>query len=187
MKGCWVFVCGASGAGKDSVMRWAEVYLADKKNIVFSRRMVTRPSTPGSDHDEVTVDEFERHSARGGLAWQWHAHGFNYGINATYADQVAAGHIVVVNGSREHANQLEHSEQIKVVQIELSPVDLKIRLIDRARESIEKISERLARNELFTALSVHHRIVNDGELADAGKSFSDYLEAGCVKPSSRAK
>jgi len=149
--------------------------------------MVTRPSTPGSDHDEVTVDEFERHSARGGLAWQWHAHGFNYGINATYADQVAAGHIVVVNGSREHANQLEHSEQIKVVQIELSPVDLKIRLIDRARESIEKISERLARNELFTALSVHHRIVNDGELADAGKSFSDYLEAGCVKPSSRAK
>lgn len=186
MKGCWVFVCGASGAGKDSVMRWAEVYLADKQDIVFSRRMVTRPSTPGSDHHEVTVDEFENHSARGGLAWQWNAHGFNYGIDAKYAAQVAAGQIVVVNGSREHVNQLEHNEQIKVVQIEVSPVALKVRLINRARESIEKISERLARNEHFTALSVHHRIVNDGELAAAGKAFADYLEAGCSQPSSSA-
>jgi len=168
-------------------MRWAEVYLADKQDIVFSRRIVTRPSTPGSDHDEVTVDEFESHSARGELAWQWRAHGFNYGIDGTYADQVATGHIVVVNGSREHVNQLEHSEQIKVVQIELSPVDLKMRLINRARESIEKINERLARNELFTELPVHHRIVNDGELADAGKAFADYLEAGFTKPSSSVK
>jgi ribose 1,5-bisphosphokinase PhnN len=100
---------------------------------------------------------------------------------------VAAGHIVVVNGSREHVNQLEKNEQIKVVQIEVCPVDLEVRLISRARESIEKINERLARNELFTTLSVHHRIVNDGELADAGKAFADYLEAGCVKPSSSAK
>ena len=168
-------------------MRWAEVYLAEKQNIVFSRRMVTRPATPGSDHDEVTVDEFESHSARGVLAWQWCANGFKYGIDAKYADQVAAGYIVVVNGSREHVNQLEHSEQIKVVQIELSPVDLELRLINRARESIEKIGERLARNDLFTTLSVHHRIVNDGELDDAGKAFADYLEAGLAKPSSIAK
>jgi ribose 1,5-bisphosphokinase len=187
MKGCWVFVCGASGAGKDSVMRWAEVHLAEQQDIVFARRMVTRPSTSDSDHDEVSVDEFDSHSARGRLAWKWHAHGFNYGIDAKYACQVAAGQIVVVNGSREHVNQLDHNEQIKVVQIEVSPADLELRLINRARETIEKISERLARNDLFTALPEHHRILNDGELADAGKAFADYLAAGCCKPSSSAK
>ena len=187
MKGCWVFVCGASGAGKDSVIGWAEVYLADKPDIVFSRRMVTRPATLGSDHDEITVIEFERLCALGRLAWQWHAHGFNYGIDATYADQVAAGQIVVVNGSREHVSQLEHNEHIKIVQIEVSQADLEVRLISRARESIEKISSRLARNELFTALMAHHQIVNDRDLADAGKDFAVYLEACCAKPSSRAK
>ena len=187
MNGCWVFVCGASGAGKDSVMRWAEVFLAEQQNIVFSKRIVTRPSSSDSDHEQVTVDEFKRKSGNGGLAWQWQAHGFNYGIDARYAAQVAAGQIVVVNGSREHVNMLECSEQIRLVQIELNPAALEARLLHRGRESRLKIAERLDRNHLFSALGVHHRIVNDGELAAAGQAFADYLLSFSLTPSSRAK
>jgi ribose 1,5-bisphosphokinase PhnN len=41
MSGHWVFVCGASGAGKDSVMAWAQEHLAGTSAIVFSRRMLS--------------------------------------------------------------------------------------------------------------------------------------------------
>jgi len=187
MKGCWVFVCGASGAGKDSVMRWAEVYLAERQDIVFSRRLVTRPVSPDSDHEEITADEFKSKAGNGGLAWHWQANGFNYGIDTQYAAEVAAGQIVVVNGSREHANLLGCSEQIRLVQIEINPAALEARLLNRGRESRQKIAERLARNHLFSAFGVHHRIVNDGELAVAGQAFADYLLAVSLRSSSRAK
>ena len=187
MSGCWIFVCGASGAGKDSVMRWAEMSLSDNANIVFSRRMVTRPEMSGSDHDEITISAFENQAALGGFAWQWQAHGFHYGIDAKYASLVAAGHIVVVNGSREHAQQLELNDQIRIVQIDLSAVDLEARLIQRGRESRQKIAERLARNQRFPDMTVHHRIVNDGELAVAGKLFANYLKAASLTLSSKFK
>ncbi len=168
-------------------MRWAEEYLMDKQGIVFSRRKVTRPAFPGSDHDELTTREFELQSASGELSWQWQAHGFNYGIDVKYESQVAAGQIVVVNGSREHTKQLEHHEHIRIVEVVVSPEALQARLITRGRESGQKIAERLERNQLFTELNVHHRIVNDGELAESGKAFADYLEMGCITSSSIAR
>lgn len=185
MKGCWVFVCGASGAGKDSVMRWAETHLSGQEGIVFSRRWVTRPSTVGSDHDEISVEKFNDLASSGGLAWQWRAHGFDYGIDGHYASLVDAGHMVVVNGSREHAQTLETHERISVVQIEVSPKALEERLINRGRETNEEIEARLTRNQLFPELMVHHRVVNDGELAAAGKAFADYLTFSSFKPSSK--
>jgi ribose 1,5-bisphosphokinase len=187
MKGGWVFVCGASGAGKDSVMSWAESHLSGQKEIVFSRRWVTRPSTVGSDHDEISVDQFNDLANSGGLVWQWRAHGFDYGIDRHYARLVEAGQIVVVNGSREHAQSLECYESIRVVQIEVSPKALEARLINRGRETSEMIVERMARNQLFPELKVHHRVVNDGELAASGKAFADYLTLCSFKPSSKSE
>ena len=176
MKGYWVFVCGASGAGKDSVMQWAENYLANQQRIVFSRRQVTRPAATGSDHDELSVTDFINKAATGGFAWRWQAHGFHYGIDAQYAQQVAAGHIVVVNGSREHAVQLDRNEPVRLVQIALDPAEIKSRLIARGRESMSQIESRLARNVQFATSNAHCTIVNNGALATAGKALADYLE-----------
>jgi ribose 1,5-bisphosphokinase len=175
MMGCWVFVCGASGAGKDSVMYWAETHLVDRPGIIFSRRRVTRPSMQGSDHDEISISDFMALAARGGFAWHWQANGFNYGIDARYEKLVETGYTVVVNGSREHAQKLAHYGKIRIVQIELSAAELELRLIKRGRESRQKIEERMARNQLFPALDEHLQIVNDGELATAGQAFADYL------------
>lgn len=181
MKGCWVFVCGASGAGKDSVMRWAEIHLSGQSRIVFSRRWITRPASPGSDHDEMTVAQFKEAAESDNLAWQWQAHDFDYGIDASYAPQVAAGQVVVVNGSREHAQLLERNASVRVVHIEVSPDVLEARLTSRGREAPAKIAERLARNQLFPNAVVHHQIVNEGELATAGKALADYLMLCCAK------
>ena len=69
MSGLWVFVCGASGAGKDSVMNWAAAHLAARHDIVFSRRVITRASPIDLNHEAVTVPEFEQLRDLDHLAW----------------------------------------------------------------------------------------------------------------------
>lgn len=178
MSGLWVFVCGPSGAGKDSVLGWAATRLAARQDIVFARRMVTRPSRLGSDHDAVTPEQFARVLGAGSLAWCWEAHGFHYGIEAGYAAQVAAGRVVVVNGSREHAGALEASKQVRVVQIVVDADQLAHRLEQRGRDAPHEVSQRLARNAFFSDLRTDHTIYNQGELADAGRQLVDYLVGG---------
>lgn len=178
MSGLWVFVCGPSGAGKDSVMNWAAAALAERNDIVFSRRIVTRASQPGSDHDPVTSQQFSRLIGDGGLVWSWEAHGFHYGIASHYAPLVAAGKIVVVNGSREHAYSLGSMAQVRIVQIVADPAQLATRLEKRGRDAHDEVTRRLARNELFYDLRADCTILNQGELADAGQQLVDYLVDG---------
>ncbi|MDD2880804.1 MAG: phosphonate metabolism protein/1,5-bisphosphokinase (PRPP-forming) PhnN [Rhodoferax sp.] len=182
MSGLWVFVCGPSGAGKDSVLGWAAQELAAREDIVFARRLVTRAAHPGSDHDEVTPEQFARLMDCGGLAWRWQAHGFHYGIEARYAALVAAGRVVVVNGSREHVNTLQASEQLRVVQIEVDAAQLAARLAQRSRDTPQEVAKRLARNALFTDLYADCTIVNQSELTNAGRQLVDYLVGGALLP-----
>jgi len=185
MSGLWVFVCGPSGAGKDSVMHWAATHLAGRQDIVFARRMVTRQSHAGSDHDEVTAEQFARLKDGGGLTWWWEAHGFCYGIDACYAEQVAAGRTVVVNGSREHVGALEVAENMRVVQVVAHAGHLASRLAQRGRDAPHEVSQRLSRNTRFPDLRADHTICNQGTLADAGRQLAGYLLAGaasCTAP-----
>lgn len=185
MSGLWVFVCGPSGAGKDSVMNWAATHLVGRQAIVFARRMVTRQPHAGSDHDEITAEQFARLNNDGGLAWSWQAHGFCYGIEARYAAQVAAGQVVVVNGSREHAGALEVADHVRVVQIVTNAGHLASRLAQRGRDAPHEVSQRLARNARFSNLRVDHTIFNHGQLADAGRQLVDYLLVGAASRTTR--
>jgi phosphonate metabolism protein PhnN/1,5-bisphosphokinase (PRPP-forming) len=182
MSGLWVFVCGPSGAGKDSVLDWAARHLATRQDIVFARRMVTRNTHPGSEHEVATPGHFSHLLGIGALAWHWEAHGFQYGIAANYAKDVAAGKVVVVNGSREHAARLERSALVRVVQIVADPVHLNKRMEHRGRDAPHEIARRLARNAMFKDLRADHTIVNHGELADAGRQLVDYLAVGVLSP-----
>jgi ribose 1,5-bisphosphokinase len=177
MSGLWVFVCGPSGAGKDSVIRWAAEHLQNRQDVVFARRMITREKHPGSDHDAVTHEQFAHLAHTGGLAWHWCTHGFNYGISADYARDVAAGRVVVVNGSREHVHALALTKAMRVVQIEASPTHLAARLAQRSRDTPQEMAYRLARNAHFPDLRAHCTIVNQSALADAGQQLVDYLRA----------
>ena len=190
MSGLWVFVCGPSGAGKDSVLNWAAMHLAGRPDIVFARRMVTRKSHAGSDHDEVTAELFARLNDGGDLTWWWEAHGFCYGIDARYDEQVTAGKVVVVNGSREHASALKAAEHVRVVQIMANAEHLASRLEQRGRDAPHEVSQRLARNACFSNLRVDHTIFNQIALADAGRQLADYLLAGaafCATPCRAAR
>ncbi len=179
MSGKWVLVCGASGAGKDSVMAWAQSHLVEHHQVVFSRRVVTRPAQPGSDHDEVSPCYFEQLLETGALAWHWQAHGFGYGVSADYATDVTAGRVVVVNGSREHVNTLGHAmalgHNVRVVQVLADAHQLEQRLHQRGRDSSHAVALRLARNSQFADLRADCTIVNNGALADAGLQLAQYL------------
>lgn len=177
MSGQWVFVCGASGAGKDSVMAWAQKHLAGTSGIVFSRRMVTRAAHAGSDHDEVSAEQFTALAASGGLAWHWQAHGFGYGISARYADDVAQGRVVVVNGSREHVSAQVLSPVIRVVQVVANPQEIASRLAQRARDTPQAVAQRLERNMQFADLQADCNICNDATVAEAGLQLANYLES----------
>lgn len=178
MSGLWVFVCGPSGAGKDSVLDWTARHLAERQDLVFARRMVARLSLPGSDHDPVTPQQFARLIRSGGLVWYWEAHGFHYGIEARYAEHVAAGKTVVVNGSRAHVDGLDAKQRVRVVHIVADAEQLASRLERRGRDAPHEVTRRLARNALFSDLRSDHTILNQGALADAGRQLMDYLVGG---------
>lgn len=173
--GAWVFVCGPSGSGKDSVMAYAQQALATRADIVFSRRFITRPVHAGSDHDALSPAAFAALRRAGSLSWHWQAHGFDYGIGSSYGDAVRAGRRVVVNASREHVKALPASLDRRVVHITADPEALAQRLLKRGRDSAEAVARRLERNAEFDGLSADCVIVNNGELADAGRQLANYL------------
>lgn len=181
MSGLWVFVCGASGAGKDSVMAWAAEHLQSIPGIVFARRMVTRAVHAGSEHDAVTPEQFAQLQDAGALAWQWHAHGFSYGISARYAQHVQRGDLVVVNGSREHAIVVADRTDVRLVQIVVDAPELLLRLQRRGRDAPHEVAHRIARNRQFSELRGDCTIVNQHSVADAGQQLVAYLKGLTTK------
>lgn len=175
MSGRWFFVCGPSGAGKDSVMALAQKIIGKRDDIVFARRLVTRPPHAGSDHDPVTEAEFKSLKDCGGLCWSWQAHGFYYGIAQHYEAKVQASCTVVINGSRAHVQTLLPSSDVRLIHIRADPNLLAQRLAQRGRDTASAVAERLIRSTGFINLKVDCLIVNNDELLVAAKSLADYL------------
>lgn len=179
--GTWVFVCGPSGSGKDSVIRWAQQALQDRIDIVFSRRYITRAVHTGSDHDPVSHADFEKLLQSGALRWHWTAHGFSYGIGQHYQGDSDAGKVVVINGSREHVQELFGSPHLRVVQITADSTALVQRLKARGRDTAEAVVQRLERNTAFRDLACDLLIANDTRPAHAGRQLSDYLVSAAAE------
>ena len=175
MSGCWVMVCGPSGAGKDSVMAWARSALDGHPRVRFARRLVTRAAHPGSDHDEIGRAAFGALRESGGLAWHWEAHGFDYGVRGSYAADVASGHLVVVNASRAHLLALAEREDVRRVLVTAPAALLQARLTARGREAAQAVALRLARNAALAPPAAEIEIRNDAGVEIAGAAFRDYL------------
>jgi ribose 1,5-bisphosphokinase len=185
MSGAWVFVCGPSGAGKDSVIAWALQALGPRSDIVFARRMITRPAQAGSDHEPIGDADFAFLRESAALAWHWQAHGFCYGVPERYARQVAWGRVVVVNGSREHAQTLAADPSIRRVLLTAPAAQLAARLHHRGRDEPEALARRLARNAEPAWLQADLLIQNDDAIATAGAALQRYLET--LSPASQSQ
>lgn len=174
--GLWVFVCGPSGAGKDSVIEATRAALAGEPRIVFARRLVTR-AAQGDEHQEISRPGFEQLRAQGGLAWHWEAHGQGYGIPAALARDVAGGRIVVVNGSRAHVASLAGRADVRIAEVTAPPARVAERLHRRGREDAQAIAARIARNAALPLLRADLVVDNGGPLEASAARLAEWLLA----------
>jgi ribose 1,5-bisphosphokinase len=177
-----VYIIGASGSGKDSLMRYARVQLSGHPGIVFAHRYITRPhDARGENHIALSEAEFDARLAAGLFAMHWASHGLRYGIGKEINLWLAKGLSVVVNGSREY---LEDAAAIYPdllpVLIEVAPDALRQRLLARGRETLAEVERRIVRATSFQSQTRAGiaRIRNDGDLEIAGRVLVELLLAG---------
>lgn len=166
------YLMGASGCGKDTLLRCVRPLLPPNAPIRFTRRYITRPADQkGENHLAVTESEFENLRHHKCLAMYWSSHGFHYGIGTEIHRWLDNALNVVVNGSREYFSEAArlHPNIIPIL-ISVSEKLLRERLVQRGRETTEEIEERVARARAFDSIIEHPRLItinNDGPLEEA--------------------
>ena len=169
-----IYVVGASGSGKDSLMRYAREQLAGDPSVLFAHRYITRPADVGGEnHVALSAREFTARDAARLFALRWHSHGHAYGVGIEINEWLARGATVVVNGSREYLPEARHHyPELLAVWIEVPTEVLRERLVRRGRENAEAVAARLARHGALQATPREGVLIhNDGPLADAGEAL----------------
>src|SRR5262245_35407234 len=149
-----VLVVGPSGAGKDTLLTLAKAALAARNDIVFQRRVVTRPSGQGEDHDSLTPEAFAEVRRCGAFVLAWHAHGLDYGIPRRAMELARDGRTVVCNASRSVATEARARFPGTSIVYIAAPAEIRAqRLAARGREptAAERIERELGDNVRSTA------------------------------------
>ena len=173
-----MLVVGPSGAGKDSVLRYAMARFADDNRIVFPRRCVTRPvDTAAEDHDSLDERAFDELAGQGAFALRWEAHGHKYGVRSAINTDLKVGRIVAVNVSRTIINEVASQYQNAVVaEIAADQRVRAERLAARGREAGDDILLRTQRQVVTSVHSLQVCVIkNDGDISDAGEEFCKLL------------
>lgn len=147
-QGRLIYLMGASGAGKDSVIDASREGLAQRQ-IRVVRRIITRSAeASGEQALGVSHEAFERMMAEGAFALHWNANGLRYGIPADIDHALNQGQWVLVNGSRGYLPEaLSKYPNLVPVVITVATDVLRARLCVRGRETAVEIDARLARND----------------------------------------
>jgi ribose 1,5-bisphosphokinase len=173
--GLLVLVVGPSGAGKDTLLAYAKARLGGRSDIVFARRLVTRPPDATEDHEPFDVAAFENGLAAGRFALAWRANGLCYALGPDVKAALAAGRTVVANGSRAAvAEARARYSRVKLVLITAPPEVLAARIAARGREDASATAGRLAREPALDA-APDLTILNDGAIEPAGEKLGAFL------------
>lgn len=170
-------VVGPSGAGKDSLIKAAKTALTGQPGFVFPRRIITRPSDPGSEsHDSVAEAEFNRLRDAGAFFLHWNAHGLRYGLPASIAEDLAAGATVISNVSRQVITQAQAKHRkTTVILVTASQKVLERRLLARGREDMATVRRRLSHSVTLPDAVSLVTVMNDGTLEQAVAAFLSVL------------
>ena len=178
--GTLFYLVGASGAGKDSLLRYARTRL-EGKPVTFAHRYITRPvELSGENHIALSPAEFAVRLARGCFIMHWESHGLSYGVGVEINAWMQLGLNVVVNGSRAYLPQaVALFPALVPVWVRVKPEVLATRLHQRGRETAADIQQRLQRAQAFSLpdLPRLQTLDNDGALEDAGETLCQLLMA----------
>ena len=178
MRGSLILVVGPSGAGKDSLIAAARMRFSGDDSLVFAQRCITRrPDPDGEAHEGVSQMEFKRRRDAGRFMLSWQAHGFWYGIPASYGTALESGRSVVANVSRTVVDQARGIfNPVSVMHVTASSEILARRLAARGREKENDRDARLKRTvDVRLDGEDVTTIVNDGTLAEAAALFVTQL------------
>lgn len=156
--------------GKDTLLDAARAQLANRPDVVFARREISRPAEAGGEaHTPVTIDQFRARAAAGGYLLHWEAHDLGYGLPAALAGELAQGRTVVANVSRTVLDAARAAfANVRVISVEASREALAARLAARGREDEADREARLARAAAFQVAGEDVVVIrNDGALEPA--------------------
>ncbi|WP_053076134.1 ribose 1,5-bisphosphokinase [Marinobacter psychrophilus] len=166
------YIMGASGAGKDTLLRGCRRDSTDDMRPLVAHRYITRKADGGTErHVWLSDTEFEQRVAIDAFAMHWSANGFRYGIGREIDQWLAHGGQVLVNGSRAYLDEAQshYGDTLVPVLIRVDPDRLQQRLVMRGRECAEQIDARIRRaRELEQQLPSNCLVIeNNGNVEDA--------------------
>ncbi|ATJ84363.1 ribose 1,5-bisphosphokinase [Halomonas beimenensis] len=174
-----VYLMGASGVGKDSLLDAAR---ARHPDWLVAHRYVTRDSGGTENGVALTPHEFAARRRLGLFCLTWQAHGLDYGLGIELEAWLARDQTVLLNGSRRAlpAARARFGETLMPVLVTAPEAVIAERLSRRGREDEVQIAARLARHrELAAALPELPRLDNGGALDDALVALGALLEEAC--------
>ena len=168
-----IYLVGASGVGKDSVLARMRALLQPADRIIVAHRYITRIAhADGENHVALSTAEFLQRRDAGCFALHWQSHGLHYGIGREIELWLSLGMRVLVNGSRAHVVKLAQDyPKAEIVEITASEPIIRQRLRARGRESEAAIEVRLQRNRALSDCPAALRIPNEGRLDDAAEAL----------------
>lgn len=170
-----IYLMGASGSGKDTLLRHLRAMLRTDEPVLVAHRYITRASSNDESSVALTAVEFQRRVELGCFALHWQSHGLHYGIGIEIDAWLLSGAVVILNGSR---NYLPHAHarypELKALEVTARPDILAARLARRGRESAEQIAARLRQASRSYPAPEDCRIVtlvNEGRPEDAAREL----------------
>ncbi len=172
-----IYIVGASGVGKDSLMHYARQRINGSARVLFAHRYITRPVIGTSEnHIVLTPEEFQLRKTGGLFALDWESHNLYYGIGREINDWMISGYHVVVNGSRQYLPVAkERYPHLAAIVIEADPEIILQRLQNRGREQAADIADRVKRQPPLDKDGLI-RISNNGFLEAAGETLVGVLK-----------
>ncbi len=175
-----IYLMGASGSGKDSLLRAVAEWQKESGSIVAAQRYITRKVRPGCEpHTMLSQAEFDASERAGEFLFNWEAHGFQYGIGQKALAELKSGKHVVVNGSRRYlATAQGIYPNLVPLCLEVTPEILKLRLTARGRETPDEVTARLQQAQAYAGLIPDDviRIDNNGHIESAAEQLRQLLK-----------
>lgn len=165
-----ILIVGASGVGKDSLLKIAKNEL---KNFNFIKRYITRKADENEKNNFMSIKEFQKAKSEGFFISTWNAHGFYYGISK---EDIKEG-VNCISVSRGAIKDFEEKyENVITLHVSISRRELENRLTKRGRESADEIQKRLARSYKRIQAKNLVEFQNDKPLNESVKDFIALLK-----------
>jgi ribose 1,5-bisphosphokinase len=167
------YIVGASGSGKDSIIKEYRKHNFEEP-VIIAHRYMTRENTAINQETEnfisLSSSEYALRKEAGLFLLDWSANHCSYAIGSEVTEWITKGFSVIANGSREYLPEAKNklSDQLVSINIQVSEDILIKRLESRGREAPDRIKKRIERNQSFErSMSYDKTINNDGDLNDA--------------------